>query len=185
MESDLLQKMKIMNGALDKELRTPAGEIFVEAGGFRYDTKRGGIGGNTRDTMILVSVGSEFPVGKVVHPQIRNPALAEKTKQMYGPLPFIVPGLHEEAAADLMATATPELKAPDSTVVKLYLDIPMMQKSKHYYLNKIQEFLQHCNSGVGMHVATNIYIHGVYYPCHRNYALYLYIHSFDKILRPQ
>ena len=45
MESDLLQEMKIMSGALDKELRTPDGEHYVEAGGFRYDTKLGGIGG--------------------------------------------------------------------------------------------------------------------------------------------
>ena len=48
MESELLQEMKIMNGALDKELRTVAGEHYMEAGGFRYDTKRGGIGGNIK-----------------------------------------------------------------------------------------------------------------------------------------
>ena len=162
MESELLQEMKIMNGALDKEPRTLTGEIFVEGGGFRYDTNLGCMGGNIGETMILVSVGSEFPVGKVVHPRIKNPALAEKAKQMYGSLPFIVPGLHEEAAADLMATASQHLIAPDLTVVKLYLDVPMMQRSKQYYLNKIQEFLQHCKSGVGMHVATNMYIHGVY-----------------------
>ena len=111
------------------------------------------------ETMILVSVGSEFPVGKVVHPRIRNPALAAKAKQMYGSLPFIVPGLHEEAAADLMAAATLELRVPNSTVVKLYLDVPMMQRSKHYYLNKIQEFLQHCKDRVGMYVATNMYMY--------------------------
>ena len=134
MESELLQEMKIMNGVLDKEPRTLTGEIFVEAGGFRYNTNLGCMHGNTIETMILVSVGSKFPVGKVVHPRIRNPALAAKAKQIYGSLPFIVPGLHEEAAADLMATATPELKAPNSTVVKLYLDVPMMQRSKHYIL---------------------------------------------------
>ena len=166
MESDLLKEMKTMNEVLDKELRTVAGEHYVEAGGFRYDTKRGGIGGNTKETMILVSVGSEFPVDIVVHPRIKNPALAQKARQTYGFLPFIVPGLYEEAAADLMATASPQLKAPNSTVVKLYLDVPMMQRSKQYYLNKIQEFLQHCKSRVGMHVATNMYIHGVYKPCH-------------------
>ena len=162
MESELLQEMKIMNGVLDKEPRAPAGEYYVEGGGFRYDTNLGSMGGDIGETMILVSVGSEFPVGKVVHPRIKNPALAAKAKQMYGSLPFIVPGLHEEAAADLMATANPQLKAPNSTLVKLYLDVPMMQRSKQYYLNKIQEFLQHSKSGVGMHVATNMYIHGVY-----------------------
>ena len=139
-----------MNGALDKEPRTLAGEHFVESGGFRYYTNIGCIAGNTIEAMILVSVGSEFPVGKVVHPRIKNPALAAKAKQMYGSLPFIVPGLHEEAAADLMATAITELKTPNSTVVKLYLDVPMMQRSKQYYLNKIREFLQHCKPPVGM-----------------------------------
>ena len=150
MESELLQEMKIMNGALDKELRTLAGDHYTEAGGFRYSTSDGSINGNTIERMILVSVGSEFPVDAEVNPRIKNPTLAEKAKQMYGSLPFIVPGLHEEAAADLMATASPELKAPNSTVVKLYLDVPMMQRSKQYYLNKIQEFLQHCKYRVGM-----------------------------------
>ena len=152
MESDLLQEMKIMNGALDKELRTLAGEHYVDAGEFRYNTNYGSMGGNTIGTLILVSVGSEFPVDVVVHPRIKNPALAAKAKQIYGSLPFIVPGLHEEAAADLMATASPQLKAPNSTVVKLYLDVPMMQRSKQYYLNKIQEFLQHCKSRAGIDV---------------------------------
>ena len=166
MECELLQEMKIMNGALDKEPRTLAGEHYMESGGFRYNTNNGSMGGNMCETMILVSVGSEFPVDIVVHPRIKNPALAQKARQTYGFLPFIVPGLYEQAAADLMATASPQLKAPNSTVVKLYLDVPMMQRSKQYYLNKIQEFLQHCKSRVGMHVATNMYIHGVYKPCH-------------------
>ena len=109
------------------------------------------------ETIILVSVGTEFPVNIVVHSRIKNPALAAKAKQMHGSLPFIVPGLHEEAAADLMATATPRLKAPNSTVVKLYLDVPMMQRSKQYYLNKIQEFLQHCKHSVGMNACTSTY----------------------------
>ena len=159
MESDLLQEMKIMNGALNKELRTLVREHYMEGGGFRYDTNLGSMHGNTTETMILVSVGSKFPIGKVVHPRIRNPALAEKAKQMYGSLSSIVPGLHEEVAADLMATATPELKAPNSTVVKLYLDVPMMQRSKQYYLNKIQEFLQHCKHSAGMSAHTNMYMH--------------------------
>ena len=51
-----------------------------------------------------------------------------------------------------MATASPQLKAPNSTVVKLYLDVPMMQRSKQYYLNKIQEFLQHCKHSAGRYM---------------------------------
>ena len=164
MESDLLQEMKIMNGALDKELRTLAGEHFVEAVGFRYDTHIGGTSGNTSETMILVSIGSEFPLHKVVHPRTKNPTLAKRSKQKFGSLPFIVPGLHEEAAADLMATATPELKAPNSTVVKFYLDVPMMQRSKQYYLNKIREFLQHCKHPVGMPYYVYV-LKDTYYAC--------------------
>ena len=158
MERDLLQEMKTMNGALDKEPRTLSGEHYMDAGGFSYNTNHGSMGGNT---MILVSVGSEFPVNVVVCPRIRNPALAEDAKQIYGALLFTVPGLHEEAAADLMATASHQLKAPNSTVVKLCLDVPMMQRSKQYYLNKIQEFLQHCKpSWYGCKImCTTIHMH--------------------------
>ena len=173
MESELLQEMKIMNGVLDKELRTPAGEHYVDAGGFRYNTNLGCISGNTSETMILVSVGNEFPVGKIVHPRIKNPALAKKAQQMYGTLPFIVPGLHEEAAADLMAAVTPELRAPNSTVVKLHLDVPMVQRSKQYYLNKIQEFLQHCKGHVGMCVITRL--------VHYKWRLSMYIYFYYMI----
>ena len=90
MECGLLKEMKIKNGVLDKELRIPIGEHYIEGGRFRYNKKRGGIGGNTSETMILVSVGSEFPVDVVVHPRIKNPALASKAKQMYGSLPYQV-----------------------------------------------------------------------------------------------
>ena len=122
MESELLQEMKIMNGVLDKEPRKLAGEYYVEAGGFRYETNLGSMGGNIGETMILVSVGSEFPVDKVVHPRIKNPALAQQAKQIYyGSLPFIVPGLHKEAAADLMATASQEMKVPNSTGVSNFI----------------------------------------------------------------
>ena len=31
----------------------------------------------------------------------------------------------------------------------------MMQRSKQYYLNKIQEFLQHCKDRVGMTMYNN------------------------------
>ena len=183
MESELLKEMKIKNGVLDKELTIPIGEHYIKGGRFRYNKKRGGIGGNTSETMILTSVGSEFPVDVVVHPRIKNPALAERAKQMYGSLPFIVPGLHEEAAADLMATATPELKAPNSTVVKLYLDVPMMQRSKQYYLNKIQVFFQHCKHQVGMHRQVHSYI--LYMHCIHDDKLVLLIICTPPLLYPQ
>ena len=151
MECELLQKMKKMKGALGKELREISGEHFVESGGIRYYKKHGEIHGNTCEVMILVSVGSEFPDDIVVQSRTKNPTLAKKATQTYGSLPSIVPGLYEEAAADLMATASVRLKAPNSTVVQLRLDVPMMQRSKQYYLKKIGEFLEHCKQPIGMY----------------------------------
>ena len=150
MECALLKEIKKMKGVLGKEPK-PITTERVEYGGFRYNTKFGGLGGNTRKVMILVSVGSEFPDSTVVQQRTKNPTLAEKETQTHGSLPSIVPGLYEEAAADLMATASVHLKAPNSTVAQLHLDVPMMQRSKQYYLKKIGEFLEHCKT-IGMYI---------------------------------
>ena len=152
MECKLLQEMEKMNGAVSKELHKLIGEHYMDSRGVRYDIKRGGIGGNTGETMLLVSVGSEFPADISVQPRIKNPANAKKATQIYGSLPPIVPGLHEEAAADLMATASPDIKSPNYNVVQLCVDVPMMQRSKHYYLKKIQEFFEHCKHTAGMYM---------------------------------
>ena len=159
MERKLLQEIKSMNGALDKQLRSLVGKHYVECGGFRYSTKNGSISGNKIKNMILVSVGNEFPPDIVVKKRIKNPALAEKSTKMFGSLPSIVPGLHEEAAADLMATASVQMKSPQSEVVKLLLDVPMMQRPKQYYLKKIRDFLQSYKEPVGMYVQN-------YTPCY-------------------
>ena len=151
MESELLQEMKKMNGVLGKEPMPITDKHCVVSGGIRYSTKQGGTRGNSVETMILVSVGSEFPADILVQSRTKNPALAEKATQTYGSLPSIVPGLHEEAAADLMATASLRLKATNSTVVQLRLDVPMMQRSKQYYLKKIGEFFEHCTQPFGMY----------------------------------
>ena len=150
MECELLQEIKRMNGALNKQLRPPAGEHYVECGGFRYNTKYGYIRGNTAEVMIVVSVGDEFPADIVVKKRTKNYTLAEKAKEMFGFLPSIVPGLHEEAAADLMATANASMKSPTLVVVQLLLDVPMMQRSKKYYLKKIEEFFQNCKQPCGI-----------------------------------
>ena len=109
-----------------------------------------GPGGNTSETLILVSVGSEFPSGVQVQPRVRSPALAERAVQTYGHLPPIVTELHEEAAADLIAKASMELQAPDTDLVRLCLDAPGKQRSKEYYLKTIEEFFKHCQQPVGM-----------------------------------
>ena len=157
MECELLQEMKRMNGALNKQLRLPAGEHYVECGGFRYNTEYGCIAGNIREEMIVVSVGDEFPADIVVKKRIKNSEFAEKSTKMLGFLPSIVPGLHEEAAADLMATAGVYMKSPTSAVVQLLLDVPMMQRSKKYYLKKIEEFFQNCKQLLGMYNACLFY----------------------------
>ena len=148
MESVLLQEMKRMNGALNKQLRLYAGEHYVECGGFRYNTIHGCISGNTGEVMIVVSVGDEFPADLVVKKRIKNSALTEKATNMFGSLPSIVPGLNEETAADLMATASVYMKSSTSVVVQLLLDVPMMQRSKQYYLKKIEKFFQNCKHGM-------------------------------------
>ena len=115
----------------------------------RYDREYGAVGGNTGEAMILVSAGDEYPADLVVSHRIRNPSLAEKATKTFGPLPSIVPGLHTEAAADLMATASTEMRSPDRSVVQLLLDVPSMQRSKQYYLNKIEIFLKNCKEPGG------------------------------------
>ena len=152
MECKLLQEIKKKNGAVSKELQKVIGEHYVDSRGISYNIKFGSIGGNTGETMLLVSVGSEFPADISVQPRIKNPANAKKANQIYGSLPPIVPRLHEEAAADLMATASQDMKSPNFNIVQLCVDVSMMQRSKHYYLNKIQEFFEHCKHTVGTYI---------------------------------
>ena len=149
MESLLLLEMKKMNGAVEKQLRAPVGEKYVKAEGLRYNRFSGAVGGNTIEVMMLVSVGDEYPADVVVSQRIRNQSLAEKATKIFGSLPSIVPGLHTGAAADLMATASTDMRSCNTSVVQLLLDVPSMQRSKQYYLNKIETFFQNCNEPVG------------------------------------
>ena len=149
LESLLLLEMKKMNGAIDKQLRAHVGEKYVEVRGLRYSRERGDVGGNTIEVMILVSAGDEYPADLVVSHRIRNPSLAKKATKTFGPLPSIVPGLHTEAAADLMATASTSMRGSAGSVVQLLLDVPSMQRSKQYYLNKIESFLKNCKEPAG------------------------------------
>ena len=142
-----------MKGVEGKELTQPAGEYYLCSRGIRYDMRRGSVRGNMGETLILVSVGSEFPAGVQVQPRVRNPALAKRAIQTYGHLPPIVTGLHEEAAADLMARASIKLQDHSSDVVRLCLDVPGIQRSKEYYLKTIEEYLKHCQQPVGMLLA--------------------------------
>ena len=130
---------------------TPStGDHCVVSRGIMYDMKQGGVGGNTGEVMVVVSVGSECPAGVSVQPRVRDPALAERAFQTHGRLPSTVTGLHEEVAADLMATISPDLQDSTSDVVRLCLDVPGKQRSKQYYLNTIEEFLKHCKQPAGM-----------------------------------
>ena len=149
-ESDLLMHMLRVNRALNKQPRLLAGEQFFDVEGLRYNRKVGGIGGNTAEVMILVSVGDEYPADLVVKQRIKNPSLAEKTISTLGNLPLPVPGLHKEAAADLIAAVSNEIKASNLALVKLLLDVPLMQRAKEEYIRKIQAFLQSCQERVGM-----------------------------------
>ena len=149
LESLLLLEMKKMNGTVDKQLRAPVRDQYAEVRGLRYNREYGTVAGNTIEVMILVTAGDEYPADLVVSHWIRNPSLAEKATKTFGPLPSIVPGLHTEAAADLMATASTYMRDSSGSVVQLLLDVPSMQRSKQYYLNKIESFLKNCKEPAG------------------------------------
>ena len=147
-----------MKGVEGRKPTPPTGEHYVVSRGIRYNMKHGGTGGNTCEVMVVVSVGSECPAGVSVQPHVRDRALAERAFQTHGRLPSTVTGLHEEAAADLMARASLMLQRPTTDLVRLCLDVPGKQRSKQYYLNTIEEFLKHCKHPVGMYMLC-IYIH--------------------------
>ena len=113
-----------------------------------YNMKAGGLGGNTARYMVLMSVGDEYPADVVVSQRIKNPSLAKKAKTIFGSLPSIVPGIHEEAAADLIAT-TNTIEKSSSPIVYLLLDVPSIQRSKQYYLNQIKSHFQNCQEHDG------------------------------------
>ena len=166
-ERELLQELKRMKGVEGKRPTPPTGEHYMMSRGIRYDMKRGGVGGNTGESIIIVSVGSEVPTGVQVQPRVRDPARAERATQIHGHLPPIVTGLYEEAAADLMATASPVLQSINFDMVRLCLDIPGKQRSKEYYLKTIEEFIKQCQQPAGMlnHIIIIIinYIFMIYY----------------------
>ena len=138
-----------MKGVEGRQPQPFTGKNYVESRGIRYAMEFGATGGDTNETMILVSVGSEFPAGIKVQHRLPNPAIAERAVDTYGRLPPIVAGLYKEAAADLMATASVVLQAPNTDLVRLCLDVPEKQRSKQYYLNTIEEFLKHCQKPLG------------------------------------
>ena len=139
-----------MKGVEGRKPISPTGEDIVVSRGIRYDMKHGSTGGNACEVMVVVSVGSECPAGVSVQPRVRDRALAERAFQTHGHLPSTVTGLHEEAAADLMATASLRLQDSTKDVMRLCLDVPGKQRSKQYYLNTIEEFLKHCKQPGGM-----------------------------------
>ena len=156
-ERELLQELKRMKGVEGRKPTPPAGERYVQSRGIRYHMKFGAVGGNTAEAMIMVSVGSEFPAGVQVQPRVRDPARAERATQTHGHLPPIVAGLHEEAAADLMATASLQLQTCNYDLVRLCLDVPGKQRSKEYYLKTIEEFIKHCQQPGGIYVESHNY----------------------------
>ena len=138
-----------MKGVEGKQPTPLTGKFFVVSRGLVYNLERGEIYGGTSETMILVSVGSTFPAGIKVQPRVPDPVLADRAIKTHGSLPPLATGLHKEAAADLMATASLRLLAPNTDLVRLCLDVPGKQRSKQYYLNTIAEFLKHCQKSVG------------------------------------
>ena len=138
-----------MKGVEGRKPTPPTAEHYVVSRGIRYHMELG-CAGSTGEVMVVLSVGSECPAGVSVQPRVRDRPLAERAFQIHGRLPSTVTGLHEEAAADLMARVSLELQDSAVDLVRLCLDVPGKQRSKQYYLNTIEEFLKHCKQPVGM-----------------------------------
>ena len=162
-ENTLLQELKKMKGVEGRKPIPHTGELFVESRGIKYGMMFGGIGGNTYEVMLVVSVGSEYPAGISVQPRIRDSALTKRAIQTHGRLPSTVTGLHEEAAADLMARTCVVLQDPTGDLVRLCLDVSGKQRSKQYYLNTIEEFFKLCKQPSSMLQHMHIHVHTVHH----------------------
>ena len=141
--------MKKATGTVNKRSKAIVGDSYVEVGGMTYNMKYGALRGNTIRYIILMSVGDEYPADVVVSQRIKNPSLAKKAKTLFGSLPPTVPGIHDEAAADLIATTKTMDKHSTALLDQLLLDVPSMQRSKQYYLNQIESHFQNCQEHNG------------------------------------
>ena len=148
-EQELLLAIKRLKGVEGKVPTPPVGEDYVQSRGIRYYIKYGCVGGNTNETMILVSVGDETPPGVVVKCRTRDATMAARAISKYGCLPSVVAGLHEELAADIMARASLILQDRSTDLVHLSIDTPGYQRSKEYHLKNIQEFFEQCQKPGG------------------------------------
>ena len=138
--------MKKATGTVNKRSKAIVGDSYVEVGGMTYNMKYGALWGNTIRYIILMSVGDEYSADVVVCQRIKNPSLA---KTIFGSLPPTVPGIHNEAAADLIATTKTMDKHSTALLDQLLLDVPSMQRSKQYYLNQIESHFQNCQEHNG------------------------------------
>ena len=184
-ERELLQELKKMKGVEGRKTTPLAAGHYVQSRGIMYNMKRGGMGGNVKNIMIVVSVGSELPDGVQVQPRVRDSARAERATRTHGRLPRVVPGLHEEAAADLMAAVSQELHNYNSEVVRLCIDVPGKQRSKEYYFKTIEEFLKQCQQPVGTLNRIIVYIWDVCGYYNIFYIIYNIIESVDSISRDE
>ena len=149
MECELLLEIKKTTGTVDKKPEPIVSEHHVEIGGMTYNLQLGGLEGNTGRCMVLMSVGDEYPADVVVSQRIKNSSLASFILLLFGSLPSIVPGIHEEAAADLIATIKTIEKHSTASLDQLLLDVPSLQQSKQYYLNQIESHFQNCQEHDG------------------------------------
>lgn len=149
MEHDLLTELKRVKG-VEGRLPTPnIAKPYIEFNGFRYNSTQGDIAGNAISLMIIVAVGDRFPEGLVVEQRDRNSILADKAIEMHGQLPTFVTGLHKEAAADLIATASNDMKSLNVNLVRICIDSPALQRPKTYYLQIITDFFKTAEHPVG------------------------------------
>lgn len=146
MEHKMLLELKIKNGAVNKKLRIPEVEQIVKFGSLWYNVEMGRLGGNLTELLLLLSAGDEYDDGVVVSKRKENPTEADKHKPS---LESLVPGLSHEVTADLITVAHTIMDTFHIEVVQLLVDVPCLQRSKGYYLSKIQTFFQNCKQPVG------------------------------------
>ena len=148
-EQDLLQELKRSKSTEAKQHTPTTPTPYVDFGGLRYNVTQGDIAGNSISLMIVVAVGDRFAEGLAVEQRNRNSDLADRAVTMHGRLPEFVTGLHKEAAADLIATASNDLRSSNVNLVRICIDSPALQRSKAYYLQTIANFFKTAEHPVG------------------------------------
>ena len=151
--SDLMigqsKSKRIGEKSLDEPPQTPKASPLE---GLDYDPKI--VGKLSRvECMIIVSVGSEYPVDMRVESKVKDEVRARQAVNAHGRLPDIV-GLPLGTEVDLNVISGLIRAAPRVELTDLQLDITGHQRSREYYLQAIRSFFTRCKQPGGETVIT-------------------------------